>query len=344
MIRILACYLACFLGLAAAALAGCMAGQRVESDLQAIYDFEEGGGTVVHDGSRAGSPLHLHIASPNAVHWKDGALVVEGSAAIASTGPATKIISSLKQSGALSIEAWVKPENVDAERPGADRVAVGRSRPAQLHLGQDGSATTSACGPATTNENGMPSLAVARRFAHHGADARRLYSRCGGPGDDLCQRQALATKEVAGRPGQLERRLPPAPGQRADRRPAVARRAAPGGHLWPGASSGRGRAELRGRRELAGNRLCRAAARRPPIARSISSRTCSRSCASTASSAMPQGNEEGGLNLGVKSRALEGGEHGPVLVRGQSAASRLIHLVAGLEKDAHHAARGQAIR
>ena len=47
-----------------------------------------------------------------------------------------------------------------------------------------------------------------------------------------------------------------------------------------------------------------------------------------------EGNEEGGLNLGVKSRALEGGDHGPVLAAGQSAASRLIHLVAGVEKDA----------
>ena len=46
-----------------------------------------------------------------------------------------------------------------------------------------------------------------------------------------------------------------------------------------------------------------------------------------------EGNEEGGLNLGVKSRALEGGDHGPVFAAGQSAASRLIHLVAGLEKD-----------
>ena len=46
-----------------------------------------------------------------------------------------------------------------------------------------------------------------------------------------------------------------------------------------------------------------------------------------------EGNEEGGLNLGVKSRTLEGGDHGPVFAAGKSAASRIIHLVAGLEKD-----------
>jgi mono/diheme cytochrome c family protein len=46
-----------------------------------------------------------------------------------------------------------------------------------------------------------------------------------------------------------------------------------------------------------------------------------------------QGSEEGGLNLGVRARVMEGGENGPVLVRGKSGASRLIHLVAAVEKE-----------
>jgi hypothetical protein len=44
------------------------------------------------------------------------------------------------------------------------------------------------------------------------------------------------------------------------------------------------------------------------------------------------GNEEGGLNLGIRERVLEGGDHGPVLVPGDGGNSRLIHLVAALEK------------
>ncbi|HEU0068744.1 MAG TPA: DUF1549 domain-containing protein, partial [Nitrospiraceae bacterium] len=47
-----------------------------------------------------------------------------------------------------------------------------------------------------------------------------------------------------------------------------------------------------------------------------------------------EGNEEGGLNLGIKARVLEGGESGAVLVPGDSAASRLIQLVSGVEPDA----------
>src|SRR4029077_18295300 len=44
------------------------------------------------------------------------------------------------------------------------------------------------------------------------------------------------------------------------------------------------------------------------------------------------GNEEGGVNLGIRQRVLEGGDHGPVLMAGDSANSRLIHLVAALDK------------
>ena len=43
------------------------------------------------------------------------------------------------------------------------------------------------------------------------------------------------------------------------------------------------------------------------------------------------GNEEGGVNLGIRQRVLEGGDRGPVLARGDSANSRLIHLVAALD-------------
>ena len=45
------------------------------------------------------------------------------------------------------------------------------------------------------------------------------------------------------------------------------------------------------------------------------------------------GNEEGSLNLTLRDRAIEGGEHGAVLVRGNSQASSLVRLVAGVDKD-----------
>ncbi len=46
-----------------------------------------------------------------------------------------------------------------------------------------------------------------------------------------------------------------------------------------------------------------------------------------------KGNEEGGLNLGIRQRVLEGGDSGPVLVPGKSAESRLIQRVAATDAD-----------
>jgi hypothetical protein len=46
-----------------------------------------------------------------------------------------------------------------------------------------------------------------------------------------------------------------------------------------------------------------------------------------------QGNEEGGLNLGIRARALQGGESGPAVVATKSAESLLVRLLAGAEAD-----------
>lgn len=53
--------------------------------------------------------------------------------------------------------------------------------------------------------------------------------------------------------------------------------------------------------------------------------------------------EEGGLNLGMKVRALEGGDVGPAIVPGDLASSRLIHLVAGLEEKMRMPPRGESL-
>jgi len=44
------------------------------------------------------------------------------------------------------------------------------------------------------------------------------------------------------------------------------------------------------------------------------------------------GNEEGGLNLGLRARTLEGGTHGPAIQPGNSRDSLMIQLVAGLDE------------
>jgi len=95
------------------------AGRRVRRpDLQALYTFAEGAGTVVRDVSGAGAPLDLRISNPAAVVWQpDGGLLVKEPVIIASREPALKIIESCRATQELSVEAWVQPLDLSVHGP-----------------------------------------------------------------------------------------------------------------------------------------------------------------------------------------------------------------------------------
>ncbi|MCK9995419.1 MAG: putative Ig domain-containing protein [Candidatus Krumholzibacteria bacterium] len=91
---------------------------RVTDGQQALYGFEEGSGSTVHDISGVGSPLDLAINDPGAVTWiPGGGLTLNLPALISSAGPATKIIESAMTSNALTVEAWVTPANTTQDGP-----------------------------------------------------------------------------------------------------------------------------------------------------------------------------------------------------------------------------------
>ena len=92
--------------------------RRVSGGLVALYDFREGAGATVHDVSGFGSPLDLSISKTSAVAWKaGGGLAINAPVTIASAGAATKIISALQATNALTVEAWVKPANTTQNGP-----------------------------------------------------------------------------------------------------------------------------------------------------------------------------------------------------------------------------------
>jgi hypothetical protein len=98
-----------FIGLAylAAACVAVRAEERVTSGLLVLYDFEEGAGTTIRDRASAGPALDLRIETPRVVRWRPGAIAIDGSAAIASAAPATKIVEVVARRGEISIEAWI---------------------------------------------------------------------------------------------------------------------------------------------------------------------------------------------------------------------------------------------
>ena len=92
-------------------------GDRITDGLLALYTFEEGSGATVSDVSGVGTPLDLTISDPGAVSWGPTTLTVNDPTLIASPGAATKIISAVQASNAITIEAWVASASLTQDGP-----------------------------------------------------------------------------------------------------------------------------------------------------------------------------------------------------------------------------------
>ncbi len=91
---------------------------RADRGLLALYCFEEGEGTTVHDVSGVNSPLDLLIDRPHAAAWlPGGGLGLREAAIVASVEPAKKIIEACRKSNELSVEAWIKPTTASQSGP-----------------------------------------------------------------------------------------------------------------------------------------------------------------------------------------------------------------------------------
>ena len=90
---------------------------RVTAGLRALYSFDGGAGGVVHDESGVGQPLDLVIEDQDAAEWLPGSLSMVSPTRLLSQGPASKIIDACRQSGEVTLEAWIRPANVDQDGP-----------------------------------------------------------------------------------------------------------------------------------------------------------------------------------------------------------------------------------
>ena len=96
---------------------------RVTKGLIALYRFDEGQGSVVHDLSQVGAPLDLGIDNLKGVEWlPEGGLRLQHSTMLSSAKPAKKIIDACRKSGELTVEAWIKP--TQARQSGPARIVT----------------------------------------------------------------------------------------------------------------------------------------------------------------------------------------------------------------------------
>lgn len=138
-------------------------GTRVSRGVIALYDFSDSSGPLIKDRSGVGESLNLKIADVKAVRRAAGSLQVTGKTLIQSEKPATKLIEAIRTSGAITIEAWVRP--TQAEQIGPARIVTLSLSPNERNftLGHDVNRFDVRLRTSRTSSNGIPSLSSPAR-------------------------------------------------------------------------------------------------------------------------------------------------------------------------------------
>ena len=131
---------------------------RSHAGLQALYDFREGSGTVLHDRSGSGRALDLLIPDPEAVEWNNKGLTLLQATQIHSSEPALKLNEAIRRSGEITIEAWIEPSNLQQEGPARILTLSRSGTERNMTLGQDGDHYDVRFRTLKTGNNGTPSL------------------------------------------------------------------------------------------------------------------------------------------------------------------------------------------
>ena len=134
---------------------------RVTAGLQVLYTFLEGSGTTVSDVSNSGTPLDLTIENSTGVSWvSGGGLTVTGSTILRSASAASKVITSVSASNAITVEAWIQPANTTQAGPTRIISLSTDINYRDFTLGQDGGNYDLRLRTTGTSTNGIPSVST----------------------------------------------------------------------------------------------------------------------------------------------------------------------------------------
>ncbi len=131
--------------------------ERTTEGLLALYDFTGTDGVTIQDRSGVDPALDLKIEDSKAVSRTRGVLKVHGETQIRSLKTATKILNAVRQSGEITVEAWIHPENITQSGPARILTISRNSSERNFTLGQDGNKLDARLRTTRTSKNGMPS-------------------------------------------------------------------------------------------------------------------------------------------------------------------------------------------
>lgn len=132
--------------------------ERVQAGLQVLYDFSEGSGDRVQDRAGVGKPLLLKIANVGEVNWLPHGLQLTGNAEIRSEAGSNRLNDAIRQSGEVTLEAWVQAAHLNQAGPA--RIVTLSQNPTErnLTLGQERDRFEVRLRTTKTSNNGIPGL------------------------------------------------------------------------------------------------------------------------------------------------------------------------------------------
>ncbi len=138
---------------------------RVEDGLISLWDFAPGIDARVFDVAPHGQPVDLIISDLNSVTWNEDVLLITNPVHIASPGPATKINSTCKQTGAVTMEAWVHPASTNQTGPARIATLSTNRYSRNLTMAQglassNGDAYSTRLRTTATDINGLPTIST----------------------------------------------------------------------------------------------------------------------------------------------------------------------------------------
>lgn len=134
-----------------------ISGQRVTTDLVALYSMDEGAGTIVRDTSGFGAPLDLTIDDPSHTSWIAGGLSIDQGTIIKAAN-ASKITTACQASNEITVECWVRPANDTQGGPARIATLSSNTSERNFTVAQEGDDFLTRLRTDSTSNNGLPNL------------------------------------------------------------------------------------------------------------------------------------------------------------------------------------------
>jgi hypothetical protein len=315
--------------------------ERVTSGLQSLYTFERLETGVIPDRSGAAEPLPLRIDKPQNALFRGGRMIVTAPVTMTTDGSARRLSAAIKATNELTVEAWLKP--LEVGQGGPARIVSLSVDPGHRNftVGQDKSRYDFRVRTSKTDENGIPSTpgpenALTTQLTHV------AFERAANGTVRLFVDGKLAASNTAA--GDLS--------NWSDEFQLSVANEVTGDRPWLGdlhlvAIYNRALTEQEIQQNFRAGvpQAVNYAALLPPahtgnveFARDIQP-ILKRHCYECHSADQ----EDGGVNLGMRQRALQGGDNGPIFLAGDSANSRLVHLVAAIQPEEVMPPEGQRL-